>query len=87
MKNSSKHSAISRQLATEIIAGKFRLTGRLPSEAQFVKRFGVSRPRLRALKDLQDQGLIERRQGSGTYVRTETARGGHDAHSAIPQLA
>jgi LacI family transcriptional regulator len=87
MKNSSKHSAISRQLATEIIAGKFRLTGRLPSEAQFVKRFGVSRPTVgRALKDLQDQGLIERRQGSGTYVRTETARGGHDAHSAIPQL-
>ena len=86
MKNSSKHSAISRQLATEIIAGKYRQTGRLPSEAQFVKRFGVSRPTVgRALKDLQEQGLVNRRKGSGTYVRPEKDRT-HDARSAIPQL-
>jgi DNA-binding LacI/PurR family transcriptional regulator len=86
MNNSSKHRAISRQLATEIIAGKYRQTGRLPSEAQFVKRFSVSRPTVgRALKDLQEQGLIDRRQGSGTYIRAEKDRI-HDAHSTIPQL-
>ena len=86
MKNSSKHGAISRQLATEIIAGKYRQTGRLPSEAQFVKRFAVSRPTIgRALKDLQEQGLIDRRRGSGTYVRAEQDRA-QDAHSAVPQL-
>lgn len=84
MSSSSKHHAISRQLATEIIAGKYRQTGRLPSEALFVKRFGVSRPTIgRALRDLQEQGLIERRQGSGTYIRSEKERA---SHSAMPQL-
>ena len=86
MNISSKHRTISRQLATEIIAGKYRQAGRLPSEAQFVKRFGVSRPTIgRALKDLQEQGLIERRQGSGTFIRSEKDRP-NDAHSAMPQL-
>lgn len=65
-----KHREISRQLATEIAAGKFGASGRLPSEAQLVKRFDVSRPTVgRALRDLQEQGLIERRAGSGTYVK------------------
>ena len=86
MNSSPKHRTVSRQLATEIIAGKYRQTGRLPSEAQFVKRFGVSRPTIgRALKDLQEQGLIDRRRGSGTFVRPEKDRA-HAAHSSIPQL-
>ena len=86
MNSPSKHRTISRQLATEIIAGKYRQTGRLPSEAQFVKRFGVSRPTVgRALKDLQEQGLIDRRRGSGTYIRPEKDRA-HDAHSTVAQL-
>jgi LacI family transcriptional regulator len=78
--------AISRQLATEIIAGKYRQTSRLPSEVQLVKRFGVSRPTVgRAMRDLQDQGLIERRAGSGTYVRAEGDRT-KAAQSGLPQL-
>lgn len=86
MSSSTKHRAISRQLATEIIAGKYRQTGRLPSESQFVKRFGVSRPTVgRALKELQEQGLIDRRQGSGTYIRTKQDRA-HGNSSVIPQL-
>jgi len=84
--SSSKHRSISHQLATEIIAGKYRQTGRLPSEAQFVKRFAVSRPTIgRALKALQEQGLIDRRQGSGTYVRSETARS-QGQSAIVPQL-
>jgi len=81
-----KHRTISRQLTTEIVAGKYGKTGRLPSEAQLVKRFGVSRPTIgRAMKDLQEQGLIDRRAGSGTYIRTEKDRG-HSAHPVIPQI-
>jgi DNA-binding LacI/PurR family transcriptional regulator len=65
-----KHRQISRQLLTEIAAGKYAPSGRLPSEAQLVERFKVSRPTVgRALRDLQDQGLIERRVGSGSFVR------------------
>lgn len=71
-----KHQAISRQLAAEIIAGKYRQTGRLPSEYRLVQRFQVSRPTIgRALRDLQEQELIERRRGSGTYLRTGKTRG------------
>src|SRR5688572_20305431 len=71
MNSLSKHRSITSQLATEILAGKYRQTGRLPSEVQLVKRFGVSRPTIgQALRGLQEQGLIERRAGSGTYVST-----------------
>ena len=44
MKSPSKHRSIASQLATEILAGKYRQTGRLPSEVQLLQRFGVSRP-------------------------------------------
>ena len=69
-----KHRQISRQLLAEIAAGKYAPSGRLPSEAQLVARFQVSRPTVaRALRDLQDQGLVERRVGSGSYVRSSAA--------------
>ena len=86
MNSQLKHRFISRQLITEIIAGKHSKTGRLPSEAQLVKRFGVSRPTVgRAMRELQEQGLIDRRVGSGTYVRTEKAQGS-STHPIIPQI-
>ena len=66
----TKHREISRQLLGEIASGKNGPDGRLPSEAQLVKRFQVSRPTVgRALRDLQAEGLIERRAGSGLVVR------------------
>src|SRR6185295_5022951 len=70
MAESPKHRDISRQLRTDIAAGRYAAGGRLPSEPQLVKQFGVSRPTVaRALLDLQSEGLIERRVGSGTYVK------------------
>ncbi len=66
----SKHETVSQELRIEIAAGAFAPSGKLPSEAQLVERFGVSRPTIaRALRDLQSEGLIERRAGSGTFVR------------------
>ncbi len=42
---------------------------RFPSEAELVIQFGASRPTVaRALHDLQNMGLVERKVGSGTYV-------------------
>jgi len=76
MSTKSKHSEISRHLETEIASGKYGDGSRLPSEVQLVKQFKVSRPTVaRAFRDLEAQGLIERRAGSGTYVRnTSPAR-------------
>jgi DNA-binding GntR family transcriptional regulator len=67
-----KHRDISRQLIAEIAEGKYAESKRLPSEAQLVKRFGVSRPTVgRALRDLQTEGLIE---SCGAYLpRAATA--------------
>jgi len=71
MAQKPKHREISRQLRADIAAGRYGVDNRLPSEPQLVKKFGVSRPTVgRALRDLQVEGLIERRAGSGTYVRS-----------------
>lgn len=71
MAESPKHQNISRQLRADIVAGRYAAGARLPSEPQLVKRFGVSRPTVgRALLDLQNEDLIERRAGSGTYVKS-----------------
>jgi len=80
MPSEPKHCRISRELLAEIAAEKYAPSGRLPSEAQLVKRFQVARPTVaRALRDLQDRGLIERRAGSGSYVRRPPAAAPADA--------
>lgn len=72
MKNQPLHLKIQQELLSEILAGNYDHVARLPSEAQLVKRFGASRPTVaRALQELKLQGLLERRAGSGTYLRRE----------------
>jgi LacI family transcriptional regulator len=66
-----KHRMIFEALQSQISAGKFADGKRLPSEAELARRFKVSRPTAaRALRDLQGLGLLDRRVGSGTYIRT-----------------
>jgi DNA-binding LacI/PurR family transcriptional regulator len=79
MKATPRHREISQQLMAEIAEGKFSASSRLPSEAQLVARFQVSRPTvIRALRNLQEDGVVERRVGSGTYLRRS---GGKEAAS------
>jgi len=67
-----KHLEISRFLLSEIAAGKYAEAARLPSETQLVRQFKVSRPAPgRALRDLIAGGILERRAGSGSYVRNK----------------
>lgn len=48
---------------------------RLPSQGDLTKRYEVSRATVqRALRDLQEEGLLVARQGSGVYVRSRTER-------------
>ena len=75
MNTKPKHTEISGFLETEIAAGRYKDGDRLPSEVQLVQKFGVSRPTVaRALRDLEDKGLIDRRAGSGTYVSSNHQR-------------
>jgi GntR family transcriptional repressor for pyruvate dehydrogenase complex len=57
-------------LLDEIMAGRFSMGDRLPTENQLAHRFSVSRPVVReALQRLQTDGVVIARQGSGTYVQ------------------
>ena len=52
------------------MSGKYQPGQRFPSEAALVKRFGASRITIgHALRELQQQALIDRVAGSGTFVR------------------
>jgi GntR family transcriptional regulator len=62
--------ATSDALQQAILAGKFAPGSQLPPEFDLMVQLGVSRTTLReALKRLEEQGLIVRRRGRGTYVR------------------
>jgi GntR family transcriptional regulator, arabinose operon transcriptional repressor len=65
----SKHAQVYAALNQEIRQGRWQPGERVPSEAELVERFGVSRITVsRAMRDLKQAGLVERRPGSGTYV-------------------
>ena len=65
-----RHRQIFEQLHQAIVSGQYGTGDKLPTEAQLMRRFAVSRTTVtRAIRDLQSEGVLERRQGSGTYVR------------------
>lgn len=60
---------VKESITRQIVSGRWRSGHELPSEAGLCTHFGVSRGTLRrALDDLENQGLILRRQGKGTFV-------------------
>jgi DNA-binding LacI/PurR family transcriptional regulator len=65
-----KHEIIFRSLFGAIQDGRFAAGGRLPSETALARKHRVSRPTAaQALRELERLELIERRPGSGTFVR------------------
>ena len=61
---------ISESISREIAAGRFAEGDRLPPERDLAKRFGTTVRTLRkSLSELEKQGLLDRVQGSGNYVR------------------
>ncbi|MGO4725085.1 MULTISPECIES: FadR/GntR family transcriptional regulator [unclassified Inquilinus] len=54
--------------------GQFPGDGKLPSEKELSQNFGVSRPIVRdALRRLREDGLIQSRQGAGSFVTAAPA--------------
>jgi LacI family transcriptional regulator len=73
MSRQAKYTEIYNALREQLVEGKFSDKNRLPSEAQLVRKYGVSRPTAaRALRELQVAGFVERRAGSGTFARRVT---------------
>ena len=82
-----KHEAIFAELHTSIRAGHLKPGDRLPSEADLGRRHGVSRITVtRALRDLQQAGLVDRRVGAGTFVRDSRRQTGRSFGLLIPDL-
>lgn len=82
-----KYREIFEKLQGDISSGRYRPGSRLPSEAELVRRFGVSRMTVfRAMKELQSLGIVTRRVGSGTYVSATNNAGSHVFGLLIPEL-
>ncbi len=69
-----KYLQIVESIRSSIAAGRYRNGARLPSEAELVRRFNVSRmTAVKAMQQLQREGLLVRRAGSGSYAVEATA--------------
>ncbi|GAB4370175.1 MAG: FadR/GntR family transcriptional regulator [Spirochaetales bacterium] len=57
------------QIVELFLSGKVKVGDRLPSEAELAEQVGVGRNSIReAMKVLQVLGIVERRQGDGSYI-------------------
>ena len=73
----SLYRRIARELAQQIVAGKYPVGALLPTEMELCEHYQVSRHTMReALRDLTEQGLITRRKGLGTQVADKTQHKG-----------
>lgn len=60
---------VERQIEDLLVRKRYRVGDRIPPEAELVESLGVSRATVRAgLGRLVERGLLERRQGSGTFL-------------------
>lgn len=77
----SKYRPIYETLRQEVTDGKYGEGHPFPSEVALMRRFGVARHTiLRAIWELQSDGLVDRRQGKGTFL---TRSAGHTKRIAL----
>ena len=70
----AKYQKVIDWLNKKIDEGKLRPGDKIPSENELCTRFGLSRQTVRhAILSLSEEGLLESRRGSGTYVADQKA--------------
>lgn len=85
-KKVSASDAVFQELRRAIQTGAYRPGDKLPSENKLCQQLGVSRVTVRAaLARLASLGLVESRQGEGTFVCSPT--GSEPLNSMVPFLA
>ncbi len=66
----TKHQQILEFVRQAILGGDYLAGDRLPTDGQLMRQFSTSRPTVaRAMRDLEMEGYLERRAGSGSFVR------------------
>jgi DNA-binding LacI/PurR family transcriptional regulator len=69
-----KYQQVLKSIEEDILSGRYSPGQKLPSETALIEQFETSRITVvRALRELQHKGLVQRRAGSGTYVADITA--------------
>jgi GntR family transcriptional regulator len=72
---SSLYLTVKDEIEELIVKGTFKPGDQLPSEYDLSKKYGVSRMTLReALRALEEEGLVAKKQGLGTFVKTTAQR-------------
>lgn len=85
--NGPKYKQIYAQLRQSLTTQEYAPGDKLPSENELVLQFSASRPTVsRALAQLETDGLVERRPGSGTFVRPPSLHEGFVFGLLIPGL-
>ncbi|ELP68413.1 GntR family transcriptional regulator [Streptomyces turgidiscabies] len=65
------YQQVAAAIREAILSGEFAPESLVPSEAQLMARYGVSRPTVRnAIAALRAEGLIDVRHGKGSFVRS-----------------
>ncbi|MBT3308812.1 MAG: FCD domain-containing protein [Gammaproteobacteria bacterium] len=76
MNKSRLSDQIAEQLESIIAEGGLEVGQRIPSERKLAERLNVSRPSLReAIQKLACKGLLESKQGGGTYIKQSMNNG------------
>ena len=71
-KSQNKREFVTSQILESIQSGEFKANDRLPSENSLAEMMGVSRPSVReALSALRLLGVIDTKDGYGTYVKSQ----------------
>ncbi|QNI38436.1 GntR family transcriptional regulator [Edaphobacter sp. 4G125] len=82
-----KYKLIFDALRQGIASGEYKEGARLPSEGELSRRFAASRMTVvKAMRELQQQGLVVRRVGSGTYAAPQQGKGNGLFGLLIPEL-
>ena len=64
------YEQVANALRGDIQGGAFDATKRLPTEEELAEKYGISRITVRrAVGDLVEEGLVEKKQGKGTFIR------------------
>ncbi len=81
------HRVIYQVLSEAIRKGEYAAGDRLPSEAELCQQFDASRITVaKAIQSLQQDGLVTRRPGSGSYVQTPAPVTSYQFGLLIPEL-
>lgn len=86
----SRYLRLYRVLSQALADGRFGAEAPLPSEPRLMRDYGISRSTVRrALAQLEAEGRIERKRGSGTYAREQKkqAAASRDFSSVLDGMA